>query len=54
MQHDIEANVTVNVKEIPLYAVTSPGSLRISGISHEDFVRQWNYSVSRYNLTLPI
>ncbi|XP_058799205.1 neural-cadherin isoform X1 [Phymastichus coffea] len=49
-QTDVPANVTVTVKTIPHEAVWNSGSVRISGISDEDFIRVWNYrtqSVSR-------
>lgn len=44
-QSDIAANVTVNVINVKPEAVTSSGSIRISGITDEDFVRVWNYRV---------
>ncbi|XP_012541028.1 neural-cadherin isoform X2 [Monomorium pharaonis] len=42
-QTDVPANVTVIVKSIPHEAVLNSGSVRISGISDEDFIRVWNY-----------
>lgn len=47
-QTDVPANVTVTVKSIPHEAVLNSGSVRISGITDEDFIRVWNYKVS-YN-----
>lgn len=38
-QTDIYANVTVTVKEIPHEAVVNSGSVRIAGITDEDFIR---------------
>ncbi|XP_032307592.1 neural-cadherin isoform X9 [Drosophila ananassae] len=52
-QTDIPANVTVTVREIPHEAVINSGSVRLSGISDEDFIRVWNYrtqSLSRSKL----
>ncbi|XP_045534256.1 neural-cadherin isoform X3 [Papilio machaon] len=54
-QTDVPANVTVYVKEITHEAIINSGSIRISGISDEDFVRVWNYktlSVSRSKLDI--
>ncbi|XP_048486050.1 neural-cadherin isoform X3 [Plutella xylostella] len=54
-QTGVPANVTVYVKEISHEAIINSGSLRISGISDEDFVRVWNYktlSVSRSKLDI--
>lgn len=45
-QVDVPANVTVTVREITHEAVTSSGSIRIAGISDEDFIRIWDYRVS--------
>ncbi|XP_046410179.1 neural-cadherin isoform X2 [Neodiprion virginianus] len=42
-QTDVPANVTVTVKSIPHEAVLNSGSVRISGITDEDFIRIWNY-----------
>ncbi|XP_043276745.1 neural-cadherin isoform X3 [Venturia canescens] len=42
-QTDVPANVTVTVKTIPHEAVLNSGSVRISGITDEDFIRVWNY-----------
>ncbi|XP_026487587.1 neural-cadherin isoform X8 [Vanessa tameamea] len=54
-QTDVPANVTVYVKEISHDAIINSGSIRISGISDEDFIRVWNYktlSVSRSKLDI--
>ncbi|CAG9566865.1 unnamed protein product [Danaus chrysippus] len=54
-QTDVPANVTVYVKEISSEAIMNSGSIRISGISDEDFIRVWNYktlSVSRSKLDI--
>jgi hypothetical protein len=45
-QVDVPANVTIVVREITHEAVTSSGSIRIAGISDEDFIRIWDYRVS--------
>ncbi|GLH00437.1 Neural-cadherin [Gryllus bimaculatus] len=42
-QTDVPANVTVTVREIPHEAVINSGSVRIAGITDEDFIRVWNY-----------
>ncbi|KAI9558984.1 hypothetical protein GHT06_015773 [Daphnia sinensis] len=42
-QVDVPANVTITVREITHEAVTSSGSIRIAGISDEDFIRIWDY-----------
>lgn len=44
-QTDVPANVTVTVKTIPHEAVLNSGSVRISGITDEDFIRIWDYKV---------
>ncbi|XP_050303597.1 neural-cadherin-like [Anthonomus grandis grandis] len=44
-QADISANVTVTVKEILYKAVINSGSIRISGITDEEFIREWNYKL---------
>lgn len=44
-QTDVPANVSVTVKTIPHDAVLNSGSVRISGITDEDFIRVWNYKV---------
>lgn len=49
-QTDVPANVTVTVKSIPHEAVLNSGSVRISGITDEDFIRVWNYQVRILNL----
>lgn len=41
----IAANVTVLVKDLPHEAVINHGSIRIAGISDEDFIRIWDYKV---------
>ncbi|XP_023290813.1 neural-cadherin isoform X1 [Orussus abietinus] len=49
-QTDVRANVTVTIKSIPYEAVLNSGSVRISGITDEDFIRVWDYrtlSISR-------
>lgn len=40
---DVSANVTVVVKNLPDEAVYNSGSIRISGITDEDFIRVWNW-----------
>ncbi|KAG8223170.1 hypothetical protein J437_LFUL000336 [Ladona fulva] len=42
-QTDVPANVTVTVREIPHDAVLNSGSVRLAGITDEDFIRVWNY-----------
>ena len=42
-QTDVPANVTVVVREIPHEAVINSGSMRVVGISDEDFIRTWNW-----------
>ncbi|XP_022647325.1 neural-cadherin-like isoform X4 [Varroa destructor] len=37
------ANVTVTVKEIPEEAIHNSGSIRIAGITDEDFIRVWDW-----------
>ena len=44
---DVPANVTVTVKEIPHEAVVNSGSMRVVGISDEDFIRTWNWDEER-------
>lgn len=44
-QVDVPANVTITVREITHEAVTSSGSIRIAGITDEDFIRIWDYRV---------
>ncbi|XP_044596396.1 neural-cadherin isoform X6 [Cotesia glomerata] len=46
-QTDVPANVTVTVKTIPHEAVMNSGSVRLSGISDEDFIRVWDYKNQR-------
>ena len=45
-QTDVPANVTVTVKTIPHEAVVNSGSVRLSGITDEDFIRVWDYKVN--------
>lgn len=45
--NEVNANVTVIVKEIPEEAVRSSGSIRVSGITAEDFVRVWSWRTQR-------
>lgn len=52
-QTDISANVTVTVKEISPEAVLNAGSIRIAGITDEDFIRIWNYRVCINFIQLP-
>lgn len=40
---DVSANVTVVVRNLPDEAVYNSGSIRISGITDEDFIRVWNW-----------
>lgn len=49
-QTDVPANVTVTVREIPHEAVINSGSIRISGISDEDFIRVWDYRVRTFHI----
>jgi hypothetical protein len=49
-QSDIPANVTVTVRDITTEAIFKSGSVRIDGITDEDFIRVWNYRVSGVNL----
>ena len=42
-QSDVPANISVVVKEISHEAVINSGSVRIVGISDEDFIRTWNW-----------
>lgn len=51
-QTDISANVTVTVKEISTEAVMNAGSIRIAGITDEDFIRIWNYRVNNIMLKI--
>ena len=46
-QSDIPANVTVTVRDISTEAIFKSGSVRIDGITDEDFIRVWNYRVNR-------
>uniref|UniRef100_T1J0L7 Neural-cadherin n=1 Tax=Strigamia maritima TaxID=126957 RepID=T1J0L7_STRMM len=40
---EVKANVSITVQEIPLEAVMNSGSVRLAGISDEDFIRIWDY-----------
>lgn len=51
-QTDVPANVTVTVKTIPHEAVLNSGSVRISGITDEDFIRIWDYKVYEEGLEI--
>lgn len=42
---EVKANVTVRVQNIPSEAVYNSGSIRISGITDEDFIRIYDYKV---------
>lgn len=42
-QTDVPANVTVTIREIPHEAVINSGSIRVAGLTDEDFIRVWNY-----------
>ncbi|KAH1014302.1 hypothetical protein HUJ04_003158 [Dendroctonus ponderosae] len=44
-QNDVPANVTVTVKEIPHEAVINSGSVRIAGITDEQFIRVWDFKL---------
>ena len=44
-QNDVPANVTVTVREITHEAVINSGSIRLAGITDEDFIRIWEYRV---------
>lgn len=46
-QVDVPANVSITVREITHEAVISSGSIRIAGITDEDFIRIWDYKVLR-------
>ncbi|XP_050321161.1 putative neural-cadherin 2 isoform X1 [Bactrocera neohumeralis] len=43
-QVDVPANMTVIVRDITHEAVQQAGSMRLAGISDEDFVRVWDYT----------
>lgn len=49
---EVTANVTVIVKEIPEEAVYNSGSIRISGVSAEDFIRVWNPSSKSVHVSM--
>ena len=51
-QVDVPANVTIVVREITHEAVTSSGSIRVAGITDEDFIRIWDYRVNSIILFL--
>ena len=42
-QTDVPANVTITVRELSHEAVLNSGSIRLSGITDEDFIRIWDY-----------
>lgn len=44
---DVSANVTVIVKNLPDEAVYNSGSIRLSGITDEDFIRIWDWKSQR-------
>ncbi|XP_049789535.1 neural-cadherin-like [Schistocerca nitens] len=44
-QNNVSAIVTVTVKHISHDAILNSGSLRISNLSDEDFIKEWNYMV---------
>ena len=48
-QLGVAANVTVIVQDIMKEAVVNSGSIRIAGISDEDFIRIWDYKVRIVN-----
>merc|ERR1719186_482922 len=50
-QTDVPANVTVTVKEISHEAVINSGSMRLVGISDEDFIRVWNWDSEQVELS---
>nr|CAD7427266.1 unnamed protein product [Timema monikensis] len=47
-QTDVLANVSITVKELSHESVINSGSIRVSGITDEDFVRVWDYKVKRH------
>ncbi|XP_049790267.1 neural-cadherin-like [Schistocerca nitens] len=46
-QNNVSATVTVTVKQIPVDAIISCGSVRISHLSDEDFIKKWNNMESK-------
>lgn len=44
---DVSANVTVVVRNLPDEAVFNSGSIRLSGITDEDFIRIWDWKNQR-------
>lgn len=44
---EVPANVTVVVKNLPDEAVYNSGSIRLSGITDEDFIRVWDWKTQR-------
>ncbi|XP_049764500.1 neural-cadherin-like, partial [Schistocerca cancellata] len=46
-QNNVSATVTVTVKQIPVDAIISCGSVRISHLSDEDFIKEWNNMVNK-------
>ncbi|XP_054165441.1 neural-cadherin-like isoform X3 [Oppia nitens] len=49
---EVPANVTVVVKEIPEEAIYNSGSIRVSGITSEEFIRVWNYQQQRQHMSM--
>nr|CAD7461382.1 unnamed protein product [Timema tahoe] len=47
-QTDVLANVSITVKELSHESVINSGSIRVSGITDEDFVRVWEYKSKRH------
>ncbi|XP_015784984.1 neural-cadherin [Tetranychus urticae] len=45
---EVLANVTVTVREIPEEAIYKSGSLRVSGVTAEDFVRTYDWQTPTY------
>ncbi|XP_049957640.1 neural-cadherin-like [Schistocerca serialis cubense] len=42
-QHNVSAIMIVTVKNLPHSSVRNSGSMQISGVSAEDFIREWQY-----------
>lgn len=42
---ETSANVTVFVKHLPIEALVHAGSIRIAGITDEEFINNWNYKI---------
>lgn len=49
---EVNANVTVIVKDIPEEAVYNSGSIRIAGVTAEDFIRVWNQKHQRVQISM--